>query len=139
MNRILQIFIDHGASEDILIDAHPHIGSDKLPAIISAIRKTIIDAGGEFFFNEKVIDFTIYNDTMTGVKTSGGAVYEGDAVILATGHSARDIYELLSDRKIKIESKPFATAIRFILASNAKRSLIFISSPGNGKPSVCMI
>jgi len=112
VNRILQIFIDHGASEDILIDAHPHIGSDKLPAIISAIRKTIIDAGGEFFFNEKVIDFTIYNDTMTGVKTSGGAVYEGDAVILATGHSARDIYELLSDRKIKIESKPFAAGIR---------------------------
>jgi len=75
VNRILQLLVNHGANPDILIDAHPHIGSDKLPAIITNICKTITDAGGEIYFNEKVIDIEIKDDTVKSVKTSSGKVF----------------------------------------------------------------
>ncbi|TAH20092.1 MAG: FAD-binding protein [Cytophagales bacterium] len=110
--RVLEIFVAHGASEEILIDAHPHIGTNKLPAIVSEIRQSILDAGGEVHFNTKVVDFVLKNGEMKGVKLHDGSSIEGIGVILATGHSARDIFELLKQREIHIEAKPFALGVR---------------------------
>jgi uncharacterized FAD-dependent dehydrogenase len=112
VDRILNLFVHFGAEENILYESHPHIGTNKLPNIITAIRKQIVEAGGEFWFNKKVIDLTIKNEKIIGTKTSDGNIFEGDAVILATGHSARDIFHLLHNKKIKIESKPFALGVR---------------------------
>ncbi len=112
VNDILQKLVAHGVSTDILIDAHPHIGTDKLPSIISNIRETIINHGGEFYFEKRIVDFVIKNNIINGVIDQTGCVYEGKAVILATGHSARDIYELLNTKQILIEAKPFALGVR---------------------------
>lgn len=109
---ILRTLVAHGASEDILIDAHPHIGSDKLPRIITAMRNTITDAGGEFHFNKRITGLLIANNKARGVTDKQGNSYEGLAVMLATGHSARDIYEMLHDSNILIEAKPFALGVR---------------------------
>ena len=93
----------HGANDEILIDAHPHIGTNKLPKLIAAIRETILSAGGEIHFNTKVTDLIIENNIISGVITEGGdRVLK--AVILATGHSARDIFHLLYKKRIAIES-----------------------------------
>lgn len=110
--RILEIFVAHGANENILVEAHPHIGTNKLPQIVAQIRKTIIDCGGEVHFHSKVVDFLIKNDKIEGVKMLNGEKIEGIGVILATGHSARDIFELLQKKQILIEAKPFALGIR---------------------------
>lgn len=110
--RILEVFVAHGASEEILIDAHPHIGTNKLPAIVTEIRQSIIEAGGEFHFNTKVVDFLVQNGEMRGVKLHHGATVEGIGLILATGHSARDVFELLKEKEIYIEAKPFALGVR---------------------------
>jgi hypothetical protein len=112
VNRILEILVAHGAKEDILFDAHPHIGTNKLPVLIQTIRESILDAGGEVHFNTKVVDFLVEDGIMKGVVTASGNTLTGEAVILATGHSARDIFELLHKRKILIEAKPFALGIR---------------------------
>jgi uncharacterized protein len=112
INRILNLFVHFGAEEKILYEAHPHIGTNKLPQIITAIRKQIEESGGEFLFEKKVIDFIIKDNEMKGVKTADGLSFEANAVILATGHSARDIFELLHAKKIQIESKPFALGVR---------------------------
>ena len=112
INRILNLFVHFGAEEKILYEAHPHIGTNKLPQIITAMRKSIIDCGGEFLFEKKVVDLVINNAIITGVKTSDGAIFESEAVILATGHSARDIFQLLYSKKIQIEAKPFALGVR---------------------------
>ncbi len=112
VNDVLQKLVAHGASPDILIEAHPHIGTDKLPPIISNIRETIINHGGEFHFEKKIVDLIIKDSTIKGVIDQTGTSYEGKAVILATGHSARDIYELLNTKKILIEAKPFAMGVR---------------------------
>jgi uncharacterized protein len=112
INRILNLFVHFGAEEQILYEAHPHIGTNKLPQIITAMRKTIIDCGGDFLFEKKVVDFIIKDDEIKGVKTSDEDSFEANAVILATGHSARDIFELLHAKKIHIESKPFALGVR---------------------------
>jgi len=112
VNDILHTLVAHGASEDILIDAHPHIGSDKLPRIITAIRNTITEAGGEFYFNRRITDLVIGNRKFHGIIDKQGNKYEGIALILATGHSARDIYEMLHRKKILIEAKPFAVGVR---------------------------
>ncbi len=110
--RILEIFVVHGATTDILIDAHPHIGTNKLPTIVTEIRKSIVEAGGEVHFNTKVVDFIVKNGEMKGVKLQDGSSIEGIGVILATGHSARDIFYLLQQNNILIESKPFALGVR---------------------------
>ncbi|MCU0392099.1 MAG: FAD-dependent monooxygenase [Thermoflexibacter sp.] len=110
--RILEIFVAHGASEEILIDAHPHIGTNKLPAIVTEIRQSILNAGGEIHFDTKVIDFIIKNGEMRGVKLHNEVIIEGIGVILATGHSARDIFELLQQKNIYAEAKPFALGVR---------------------------
>mgnify|MGYP003511019206 CR=1 FL=1 len=101
-----------GAEEKILYEAHPHIGTNKLPHIITAMRKQITDCGGEFLFEKKVVDFIIVNNRIKSIKTADGNSFDGDDFILATGHSARDIFELLNDKKILIEAKPFALGVR---------------------------
>lgn len=112
VNRILNLFVHFGAEEKILYESHPHIGTNKLPDIITSIRKKILDCGGEFLFEKKVVDFIIKDHEIKGVKTADGNSFEGRAFILATGHSARDIFELLHSKKIVIESKPFALGVR---------------------------
>src|SRR4030095_15747608 len=87
VNRILNLFVHFGAEENILYESHPHIGTNKLPYIIAKIRKQIVEAGGEFWFGKKMIDLVIKKGVITSVKTSDGDLFEGDAVILATGHS----------------------------------------------------
>lgn len=110
--RILDILIQHGADPDIKIDTHPHIGSNKLPKIVSSIRETIINCGGEIFFNSKVTDFILKDDEIIGVNVNNNLELFADAVILATGHSAKDIYYLLHQKKIILEPKPFAMGVR---------------------------
>jgi len=112
VQRILEILIAHGAHEDILFDAHPHIGTNKLPKIVTALRESITQAGGEIHFESKVIDFVLQSGEMKGVITADGTKYDAQAVILATGHSARDIFKLLHQKKILIEAKPFALGVR---------------------------
>jgi uncharacterized protein len=110
--RILEIFVAHGASEQILIDTHPHIGTNKLPRIIAAMRSSILDAGGEVLFNTQVTDLLVSGDEIQGVITQQGDTIKGIGVILATGHSARDIFELLERKQILIEAKAFALGVR---------------------------
>lgn len=112
INRVLQLLHQFGAAESILIDAHPHIGTNKLPGVISAIREQLLACGAELHFEQRVVDFIMEADRIRAVKTHGGALFEAKAVILATGHSARDIFHLLRGRNIFIESKPFALGVR---------------------------
>lgn len=112
IDRILNLFVHFGAEEKILYESHPHIGTNKLPQIITAMRLKILECGGEFLFEKKVTDFIIKGDKITAVKTADGHIFEADAFILATGHSARDIFKLLNDKKILIEAKPFALGVR---------------------------
>ncbi len=109
---ILQLFHFYGAGEEILYDAHPHIGTNKLPGIISAMREQIIACGGEVLFGAKMTDILTDRDRVTGVVTNDGSRLHSKAVILATGHSARDIFELLHSKGITVESKPFALGVR---------------------------
>lgn len=112
INRILNLFVHFGAEDKILYEAHPHIGTNKLPQIITAMREKITACGGEFLFNKKVVDFTLSNNKVTTVHTADGDQYHSPFVILATGHSARDIFELLHRKQIRIEAKPFALGVR---------------------------
>ncbi len=112
IDRILNRFVHFGADENILSDAHPHIGTNKLPHIITAMRTSILECGGQIHFEQKVTDFLLQRDTIKAVKTDTGETFEGGAFILATGHSARDIFELLQEKNILIESKAFALGVR---------------------------
>jgi uncharacterized FAD-dependent dehydrogenase len=112
VTRILDLFVHFGADENILYESHPHIGTNKLPPIITSIRNRIIESGGELLFEKKVVDLVIQNEKIISVKTSEGNIFEADAVILATGHSARDIFHLLYKKKIEIQAKPFALGVR---------------------------
>ncbi|HLT74597.1 MAG TPA: FAD-binding protein, partial [Ohtaekwangia sp.] len=112
VRRILEIMVAHGAREDILFDAHPHIGTNKLPLLIAALRETILRCGGEIHFDTRVTDLVIEADTANGVVTASGVKIMGEGVVLATGHSARDIFRLLHAKGVKIESKPFALGVR---------------------------
>ena len=111
VDKILNILHQHGASRDILVDAHPHIGTDKLPQVIKAIRKTIERCGGEVRFGERVTSLIIEGGKAVGVATSAGKSYSGP-VILATGHSARDVYHFLLDAGISLEAKGIAVGVR---------------------------
>jgi len=102
VDRILNLFVRFGAEENILYESHPHIGTNKLPHIITAMRKQIIEAGGELLFEKKLIDLLVKDEKIVSAITSDGEIFEGDAFILATGHSARDIFRLLHDKKITI-------------------------------------
>jgi uncharacterized FAD-dependent dehydrogenase len=112
IERILNLFVQFGADEKILYESHPHIGTNKLPYIITAMRKQIEDCGGEFLFEKKVTDFKIDGNKIRNVVTADGNNFSADAIILATGHSARDIFTLLNEKKIYIEQKPFALGVR---------------------------
>jgi len=112
VQRILEILVGHGAVEDIMIDTHPHIGTNKLPKIIAKMRENILAAGGEIHFDCRVDDFIIKGDKMEGVIDQDGNKILAHSVILATGHSARDIFYLLDKHKILIEAKSFAMGVR---------------------------
>jgi uncharacterized FAD-dependent dehydrogenase len=112
VGRVLRRLVQHGATPDILVDAHPHIGTNKLPAVVQALREAIIEAGGEVRFDCRVTDLILENKQLRGVVTAGGEALEAEATILATGHSARDIYELLHRCGVLIEAKPFALGVR---------------------------
>ena len=111
VEEVLKTLVCHGASEDILVDAHPHIGTDRLPKIISALRNTIIRCGGEVCFSTRVEDLILDGNTVKGVVTSDGSTVAGP-VILATGHSARDVYEMLCRRGVLLEPKGIAVGVR---------------------------
>ena len=115
VQRILELFVAHGADETILADAHPHIGTNKLPNIIIAMRENILRSGGEIHFDTRVTDFEIANDTVKAViaeKNGEAQTFVAPHILLATGHSARDIFELLHRRQVLIEAKPFAMGVR---------------------------
>lgn len=110
--RVLRLLVQHGAHPDILIEAHPHIGTNKLPPLIAAIRETIRQHGGEVHFGQRVTELVRTGNRLRAVRTQAGQEFDADAVILATGHSARDIYELLPASGIEVEAKPFALGVR---------------------------
>ncbi len=112
VRKILEVFVAHGANPDILVDAHPHLGTNNLLGLITKLRNSIIEAGGEFYFNTKVSDFILHNGEILGVIDQNGKEYTGIATILASGHSARDIYYLLDDKGIQLERKDFAAGVR---------------------------
>ena len=112
VDRILQLLVGFGATPEILVEAHPHIGTNKLPQIIQDIREKIIECGGQVLFETRVTDFLIKNNEIQGVQLQNGDKVYSNKVILATGHSARDIFELLDRKKIFIEAKPFALGVR---------------------------
>lgn len=110
--RVLELLCLHGANKNIMYEAHPHLGTDKLPGIITEIRKSILEAGGQFILEKKVIDFLINGDSINGVVTSDNEQFKSKHIILATGHSARDIYEMCKKRGVELEMKPFAMGVR---------------------------
>ena len=112
VRKIFESFVYYGATEQILIDAHPHIGTNKLPKIIQKIRDTIIKFGGEIYFNTKVVDFVVTNNTLKAIRLENNDELNVHSVILATGHSARDIYNLLHKKNISIKAKSFAMGVR---------------------------
>lgn len=112
IQRILETFVEFGAPREILVDAHPHIGTNKLPQIIVSMRERILHAGGEIHFDRRVTDIDVSAGAFKSVRDHKGDIHEASALILATGHSARDIFELLESKKITIEAKPFALGVR---------------------------
>jgi uncharacterized FAD-dependent dehydrogenase len=112
VDRILQLLVAFGATEEILIEAHPHIGTNKLPQIIQDIREKIIECGGQVLFETRVTDILVKNNEVDGIVTHNGETIHSNKIILATGHSARDIFELLHKKNIFIEAKPFALGVR---------------------------
>jgi uncharacterized FAD-dependent dehydrogenase len=114
----MEIFVAHGATEEILVDAHPHIGTNKLPKLVQDLRESIKNFGGEVLFETRVEDFILEGNEIKGVVTQIGEKITGIGVILATGHSARDIFHLLHKKQITIEAKPFALGVRIEHSQN---------------------
>ena len=112
VRRIFENLVFHGATEQILVDAHPHIGTNKLPKIIENIRENILKFGGEIHFETRVIDFTVSNNKLQSIQLQNGQEMAVKSVILATGHSARDMYELLHKKEIALKAKSFAMGVR---------------------------
>ncbi|NGM62397.1 FAD-dependent oxidoreductase [Sphingobacterium sp. SGG-5] len=112
VNKVLSIFVEHGADPDILVDARPHIGTNKLPHVIESIRQRILEMGGEILFDTKVVDIHTAFGQVTGVETDTGNILEAKHIVLATGHSARDIFELFRRKNWLLEAKPFALGVR---------------------------
>ena len=132
VDEVLQLLHQHGAQEDILIDSHPHIGSDRLPLVIKNIRQTILEAGGIVKFMTKVEDLIIEDKEVKGVKTATGETYWGP-VVLATGHSARDVYRMLKNRDVMLEAKGIAIGVRLEHPQNTIDILQYHSAEGRGK------
>jgi uncharacterized FAD-dependent dehydrogenase len=145
MPKVLELLVEHGAKEEILYDAHPHIGSNKLPGIVANIRKTIEDFGGEVHFNSFVVDFDMDKGKIISVITEDGKEFHGDYIILATGHSARDIYQLLDKKGIYIEAKDFALGVRiehsqaFIDKRQYKQEVREAGLPASSYSLVCQV
>ncbi|MFN8343409.1 MAG: FAD-binding protein [Spirosomataceae bacterium] len=144
VRRILEILVAHGATEQILYDAHPHIGTNKLPQIVADLRQSVLDAGGEVHFDTKVTDFILSEKSVIdnrtseikGVITADGREFTGIGVILATGHSARDIFELCQEKGIFIENKSFAVGVRIEHAQSLIDSLQYhCTDRGNYLPA----
>jgi uncharacterized protein len=112
IQKVLKTFVEHGADPDILVNAHPHIGTNKLPQIIESMRQAILNAGGEIHFNSKLTDLNIANNEIQSIVINDTKSFEIDELILATGHSARDVFNLLEQKHISIEAKPFALGVR---------------------------
>ena len=112
IQTVLQLLVYFGANQNILIESHPHIGTDKLPSIMKNIRQKIIECGGEVRFDTKVTELIIQNQQIQGVITENGEKYLSNKVILATGHSARDVYEFLQSQNVELEAKGFAVGVR---------------------------
>jgi len=112
VRRIFENLVYHGATEQILVDAHPHIGTNKLPKVVKNIRETILKYGGEVHFETRVIDFIIKQNKLCAIQLQNGKEMTVNSVVLATGHSARDIYELLHKKEIALEAKSFAMGVR---------------------------
>ncbi len=133
VEEVLQIFVQHGASPDILIDAHPHIGSDRLPHVIKEMRHTIIRCGGEVRFSETVTGIIVEHGEAKGVKLADGSDVAGDAVILATGHSAHDTFRALAKDNIPIEPKGVAIGVRLEHPQELIDRIQYHSAEGRGK------
>ena len=131
IDRILNLFVRFGAEEKILYEAHPHIGTNKLPHIITAMRSEIVNCGGEFLFEQKVVDLIIEKEKIKAVKTAAGNLFNANDFILATGHSARDIFELLHQKNILIEAKPFALGVRIEHPQQLINNCQYKSNAGN--------
>ena len=131
-DRILQIFVQHGASPAILSDAHPHIGTDRLPRVIENMRKTILDCGGEVHFQTKMTELIIEEGKVCGI-IAGGQEMRASAVILATGHSARDVYRHLAESNIEIEAKGLAIGVRLEHPAHLIDQIQYHSKQGRGK------
>lgn len=132
VEKILNVFCQHGADPSILIDAHPHIGTDKLPGIIEKMRVQIILSGGEVHFETRMDNLTVEDGQVKGIETNTGKVFEG-AVILATGHSARDVYYMLHEHKIKIEAKGLAVGFRIEHSSHLIDQIQYHNEEGRGE------
>ena len=130
--KILNVFCQHGASVSILQDAHPHIGTDKLPRVIENMRKTILDCGGEVHFGTRMDVLLIEKDTVVGIETNTGKTFRGP-VILATGHSARDVYRWLHTHGVEIESKGLAVGVRLEHPSLLNDQIQYHNRNGRGK------
>ena len=112
VRKIFENLVYHGATDQILIDAHPHIGTNKLPKVVQNIRETILKFGGEIHFETRVVDFDIKNNSIKALRLENGHELNVDKVILATGHSARDIFYLLDEKNIQLKAKSFAMGVR---------------------------
>lgn len=132
VDKILSVFHQHGADENILVDAHPHIGTDKLPNVIKAMRNQIISCGGEVLFSTRVTDVIIEGNKARGVVDANGRRYVG-AVILATGHSARDVYYMLKDKGVALQSKGIAVGVRLEHPQHLIDQIQYHSRDGRGK------
>ena len=136
VEKILNVFCQHGASTSILSDAHPHIGTDKLPKVIEAMRNQIIRSGGEVHFQTKMTRLLLcekaQGTVVTGVETADGRTWQGP-VILATGHSARDVYRYLSEAKIEMEAKGIAVGVRLEHPSQLIDQIQYHRREGRGK------
>lgn len=131
--EVLSLLVQHGADENILIDSHPHIGSDRLPGIMKNIRQTIIKHGGEVKFNTRVDSLIVEDGKAHGVVTANGERISGDAVVLATGHSARDVYRSLVRDGVRIEAKGLAIGVRLEHPQNVIDRIQYHSEAGRGK------
>lgn len=132
VDKILGVFHAHGASNDILIDAHPHIGTDRLPGVIKAMRETIIAHGGRVLFGTRVTDLILDDECIKGVITADGSEYRGP-VILATGHSARDVYRMLNQRNVTLQPKGIAIGVRLEHPQHLIDQIQYHSPQGRGR------
>src|SRR5699024_7332588 len=132
VDKILNVFCQHGASTSILVDAHPHIGTDKLPRVIENMRNTIIECGGEVHFETRMDSLIIEKNKITGIETNTGKTFKGP-VILSTGHSARDVYQWLYDNGVEMEAKGIAVGVRLEHPSMLIDQILYHNKNGRGK------